>query len=126
MLHSLDEGLEEPVGTNRRRPRLHYLFNETIVLAFQGGGAETTDHDSVAVDHRTYLPLLGCMLSPDRSHRFAQAACGDVTTGGVGDKFLWFKASFDGKAGRLPVGDPGDIVEHLGEPECLEPARGSW
>jgi len=25
-----------------------------------------------------------------------------------------------------PIHLPGDVVVHVGEPECLEPARGSW
>jgi hypothetical protein len=124
--HPIDQRLEQPVGAHSGRPRLHHLFDEPIVRSFQGRGSETTDHHPVTIDNRSYLPPVNALSGSYVDNGLIGSADDGIAACRFGDTFSPIRNSLEWESGSLPIGDPTDIVEHPGESQTFEPARGSW
>jgi hypothetical protein len=124
-VHPLCNGLAPRARTKRARAERHRVFGPNLPARPQGGAAEETEDDSVAVRDDADLPLLADAFGRGGDELVGQAR-GRVATGDAADAGPAAGVSLEWQPERSPVGLAGDVVVDAGETESFEPRRGSW
>ena len=124
--HRLEQVGELAVWSDGRGSRLHDSLGSRIRVAFQDSLAEPPEQRAILGEDQGE-PVGGAgdplangadaLVQPGRGHILAEQVLG------AGDVGLF---PFGGKSVGKPVGLAEHVVVDPGEPEGLEPARGSW
>jgi len=112
---TLDDLVDEVVGTGRRRAELHAVFCEQLGFSLPGLALEPPEHDSALVDDDAYLVAARSYAVPDLAEPLTGSARRNVFAADLDRAPAHGCAAFERQAVHGPVCLAPHVIVHAGE-----------
>jgi hypothetical protein len=124
--HEVGHLLDRHVRAERAGRGAHDLLDRLVASPLELGFAkQAQDHPFIVHDHAGVPPHRADPLT-NLSDRLVQPARRHISSGHAAGPPTLGAGTLDGKPGGQPIELPVHVVVDLGEPQALEPPRGSW
>jgi len=118
--------LDRDVGPEGAGPGAHHLLDRLVPTLLKLAGPQQAKNDPLLVHDHAGIPSGGPDPLPNLADRIAEPAGRDISPGHITGPRLAGVLALGRQASGQPVELTVRVVVDLGEPEALEPPRGSW